>query len=119
MLARLVAALNKLRRPGLLGVHRMRVLRHGHAIHVDAHIHVAEHWSVRQAHDEAQELESLVKKETGLEAELALHLDPCRAEPCQHCPLEHCAIRKRAFVEEVVLTVDLATGPPQKYPPPG
>jgi cation diffusion facilitator family transporter len=117
LLAKVVAALNVVRTPGFAGVHWLRILRHGHAIHVDAHIHVPEHWTVRQAHEAAQELERRVQEETGLEAELALHLDPCRAEPCQHCDLGHCALRARPFVNHRPLTVDEAAGPPLTAPP--
>ncbi len=114
LLAKLVAVFNKAQRPGLVGVHRLRVLRHGSLVHVDGHIHVAEHWTVRQAHDAAQELEGLVRAETGLEAELALHLDPCRCEPCPECALEPCAARRLPFDGHRPVTVEEAAGPPRK-----
>jgi len=118
LLAKMVSALNVVRKPGFVGVHRLRILRHGRAIHVDAHIHVAEHWTVRQAHEAAQELERLVQVETGLEAELALHLDPCRAEPCHTCNLDDCALRTRPFGVHREVTADEAAGPPLASTPP-
>lgn len=96
-------------RPGIIGLHRVRVIRHGNEVHVDAHLDVPEHWTVRQAHDAALELEQAMRKAAQLEGEIAFHLDPCQMEPCARCDLGDCPNRKAEFAGRKPLTVDEAT----------
>lgn len=96
-------------RPGIIGIHRVRVIRHGDEVHVDAHLDVPEHWTVRQAHDAALELEESMRKAAQLEGEIAFHLDPCRMELCAGCDLGSCPDRREPFQDRKVPTVEEAT----------
>jgi cation diffusion facilitator family transporter len=108
LLERLVAAFNESTVEGLEGVHRLRAIRSGDLVHVDAHIFVPEHWTVRQAHAAVERLEAEVKARCELKGELALHLDPCHASRCEACDLPDCAERLRAFERRRKLTVEEA-----------
>lgn len=76
LLKKLVDAFNEAAVPGMLSLHRMRVLKHGHLIHIDAHAFVPSDFSVRDAHDAVNQLETVLGQKTGFGVELAFHLDP-------------------------------------------
>ena len=78
LVARIVAAFNESQVPGVRRLHHLRAIRAGSTVHVDAHVYVPEHWTVRQAHEASRELERAVTTKSGLDGELALHLDPHR-----------------------------------------
>ncbi len=109
LLEQLVDAFNGSPVDGLGGVHRLRAIRSGGVVHVDAHIFVPEHWTVRQAHDAVTKLEDLVKAKCALVGELALHLDPCHADgACPGCELPSCGHRIEA---RKTVTLEEALGP--------
>lgn len=111
LLQKLVDAFNSAPMEGLTGLHRLRALRTGDEIHIDAHVFVPEHWSVRQAHEAVVALERWITERTGLVGELALHLDPCRAEPCPNCDLPECPTRRVDYRKKKAVTVDEAVLP--------
>jgi cation diffusion facilitator family transporter len=108
LLERLVQAFNESRVEGLGGVHRLRAIRSGGVVHVDAHIFVPEHWTVVQAHEAVTRLERGVTERSGLVGELALHLDPCHTGACPGCELPSCGRRIDMRAE---VTLDEAVGP--------
>lgn len=108
LLQKLVDAFNSAPMEGLTGVHRLRALRTGDEVHVDAHVYVPEHWSVKEAHEAVTFLERWVAEHTGLVGELALHLDPCRAEPCARCDLSDCPARRLPYEGTKAVTLDEA-----------
>lgn len=112
LLRRLVGAFNEARVPGLSGIHRLRAIRSGGVVHVDAHVFVPKHWTVEQAHEAAHRLEDALIGRTGLTGELALHLDPCRQEPCASCELADCSDRRVPYEAGAKVTLDEAVGPP-------
>lgn len=108
LLAQLVDAFNEAPMEGMTGVHRLRALRTGDEVHVDAHIFVPEHWTVKEAHESVSALEKWVTEHSGLQGELALHLDPCRVEPCASCDLPVCPTRRLPYAGSKRVTVDEA-----------
>ena len=101
--------------PGVVLLHQLRAIHAGNAIHVDAHAYVPEHWTVQRAHEVIQLVEERLLAATGLEGDLALHLDPCRRSRCEECDLEDCPVRQRPLQARRRTDVQLVTGPP---PPP-
>jgi cation diffusion facilitator family transporter len=74
--ARFETAFAKVAQDGVHGLHRVRTIRSGGFVHVDAHVLVPAEWTVTRAHAEAERLEEALKKETGVDGDVALHLDP-------------------------------------------
>lgn len=111
LLARLVDAFNEAPPTGLTGVHRLRAIRSGDLVHVDAHIFVPEHWTVNEAHNAVVRLETWMRERSHFVGELALHLDPCHTLVCRNCDLPACPIRREPFEGRRKLTVEEATGP--------
>mgnify|MGYP001407042131 FL=1 len=110
LLAKLVEAFNEAPMEGMTGVHRLRALRTGDEVHVDAHIFVPEHWTVKEAHESVLAMEKWVTEHSGLVGELALHLDPCRTEPCARCDLPACQSRRVPYEGSKAVTLDEAVG---------
>jgi cation diffusion facilitator family transporter len=115
LLGKLVEAFNEAKVAGLSGIHRLRAIRSGGVVHVDAHVFVPNHWTVEEAHAAAHHLEDALIGRSGLAGELALHLDPCRAEPCATCELTDCPERRVAHAGGSI-TLDEAVGPPPSAP---
>lgn len=115
LLHRLVGAFNEAQVPGLSGIHRLRAIRSGGIIHVDAHVYVAKHWTVERAHEAARQLEEAVIQRAGLIGELALHLDPCRAEPCSICDVADSVERWAAASARGPVSIEEAVGPPSPH----
>lgn len=109
LLEQLVAAFNGSSVEGLGRVHRLRAIRSGNVVHVDAHIFVPAHWTVLRAHEAVEELERQVQARCHLVGELALHLDPCH-DLCEDCDLPGCD-RGASFAGSRPVTVEEAVGP--------
>jgi divalent metal cation (Fe/Co/Zn/Cd) transporter len=85
-------------RPGVIHIHFTRVIRSGDFHHIDCHMVIPEFWSVAQSHVFSEEFEEAFKKDYPVEAELRIHLDPCRRVYCENCELKDCPIRNAAFI---------------------
>jgi cation diffusion facilitator family transporter len=114
LLERLAGAIDRARIPGVVAVHRLRAIRVGGAVHVDAHLVVPRFWQVSAAHELAARFEDEVMRAVEGEAEHAFHLDPCRSLYCSGCPLDPCPVRAHPFAGRPPVTVaDLTSEPPR------
>jgi cation diffusion facilitator family transporter len=111
LLEKLLASLEKNRRPGLIRVHHVRAMRNGRRIHVDGHLVLPEFWTVEEAHDVTEEYEESVVKELFLEGEMEFHVDPCRRVYCRSCDMPACPIRREAFEHRPPLSLVELTSP--------
>ena len=112
LLERLGTAIAQSRVPGVIAVHRLRAIRSGGAVHVDAHVVVPCFWQVSDAHEVALRLEEDVVGAIPDEGEIAFHVDPCRQAYCPTCPVEPCPVRRHPFVARPTPTLDELTGDP-------
>lgn len=108
LIGKLVDAFNEAPVVGLTGLHRLRAMRVGDQVHVDGHVFAPEHWTVLEAHEAVVALEKWVTEHSGLQGDLALHLDPCRSTGCSDCDLPDCPIRQEGFAERRRVTVEEA-----------
>jgi cation diffusion facilitator family transporter len=100
LLAKLASVIQSVRHPGVIAIHRLRAIRSGGVVHVDAHVVVPRFWSVSEAHDFSDGFELEIVNGIGHVAECIFHLDPCRSAYCRSCRVEPCPVRAHAFVEE-------------------
>lgn len=117
LVARVRSAWPKARVPGIIDLHKVRAIQGGSELHIDAHAHVPEHWSVDKAHAASRAFEEALFAELGEQGELALHLDPCMRAWCHCCDLADCPVRREPFGATRDLSVEalLADGiPPSK-----
>lgn len=98
--------------PGVIDIHYTRVIRSGSFHHIDCHMVIPEFWSVSEAHTFSEKFESDFVSTYPIEAELRLHLDPCRRVYCENCEVKDCPIRKKPFVKRIPLdNLDEVTSP--------
>ncbi|XGC81188.1 cation diffusion facilitator family transporter [Bdellovibrio bacteriovorus] len=113
VLANLAASIRKNRKPGVIEIHNLRIIRSGRFHHVDAHLVVPEYWDVAEVHSFTHNYESEVVRDYEFDGELAFHLDPCKKSYCQICDMPNCPIRQLPFQELRLPTVKSLTGGPR------
>lgn len=104
LIKRILAAIKKNKKPEIIDVHNLRMIRSGSFHHIDAHIVVPEFMSLTDVEILTHEFERKVVKEYAFDGEFAFHLDPCKKHYCSICEVDYCKIRKRPFVEARPLT---------------
>ncbi|MCW5893248.1 MAG: cation transporter [bacterium] len=116
LLARVVAAMERCRRPGIIRVHRMRAIRSGGSTHVDAHLIVPEYWTVEQAHETSVAFEQRIVATGALHGDIAFHVDPCWRSWCVSCDLADCPVRQVAFAARAPLSLaEAVEDDPQRF----
>ena len=113
-LAQLTTAFEKNRRPGIIDIHLLRMIRSGRFHHVDAHLVVPEFWDVSKTHAVSDEFEKAVVASYPYDGEIAFHIDPCFRQYCEHCALMDCPIRRKEFRGRRPFTVQAVTHAPSK-----
>jgi cation diffusion facilitator family transporter len=86
---------------GVITIHHTRVIRSGAFHHIDCHVVVPEFWSVHEAHLFSEKFEENFVKTYSTDAELRIHLDPCRRVYCENCDIEKCSIRVKEFIARI------------------
>lgn len=95
----MVAILDKNRLPNWIDIHNFRIIKYGHALHIDCHLTVPRFFGVVEAHDEVDKLEELIKTTVEVPVELFIHVDACIPESCRLCQRANCAVRSQDFEE--------------------
>lgn len=106
LLKKIVALLNKNRRPGWVDLHNLRVIKYGTVLHLDCHLTVPWYLNVHEAHKEVDALSSLVRNEFGESVELFVHSDGCLPFSCKICSKQDCSERKHNFEKKIDWTVE-------------
>lgn len=102
------------RRPGIIEIHHLRILRSGSFHHIDGHLVVPEFWDVAKAHQMIHEFEDKVVQQYPFDGEFAFHLDPCKRSFCRKCDMHDCPIRAAPFEEIFTFSVNELIQGPQK-----
>jgi cation diffusion facilitator family transporter len=97
LLGRIAAVLEKIRAPGWTAPHHTKTHRLGPDLHIDMHIVLPRFWSLSQAHDAAELIETGLNTEFGRAVDTMVHLEPCTPRACTECDLGDCPIRSSAF----------------------
>lgn len=117
VLQELADSFEKNRRPGVIDIHQLRMIRSGRFHHVDAHLVVPEYWNILHAHEITDDFEACVVRDYPFDGEIAFHLDPCKRAYCERCSLRECPIRRAAFQKETPFSIDsLVKGPHPSAP---
>jgi len=110
LLEKIVAAINRIRPKDIVSVHELRTLRFGRRVHIEIHIVVPSHYSLKTGHDLSEGFGDRLVEELGAEGEALTHLDPCRPRHCRACAFEPCQYRTAPCLS-AQLTVEEATAP--------
>jgi cation diffusion facilitator family transporter len=108
----LAKVLEKNRRPGIIDIHQLRVIRSGRFHHIDAHLVIPEYWDISKAHNYSGDFEAEVVRDYVFDGEIAFHLDPCKRAYCKMCTVEGCPVRQTPFQTRNPFTVASITGSP-------
>ena len=112
-LEKLAGIIKKYRKPGVIDIHHLRMIRSGNFHHIDAHMVVPYFWDVEKAHAVAHEFEMSVVRDYNCDGEFAFHMDPCQSLYCRACALPDCPARKLAFEGEQKFNREHLTKGPQ------
>ncbi len=111
ILGNLTEALQKVDFGGIIQIHRTRVMRSGRFHHIDAHAVIPEFWNIAEAHDRTELFEKRLLEYYPQQADLRLHMDPCRRQYCIRCDVPDCPIRAAAFERRFVPDLERLIGP--------
>lgn len=106
LLERMVSLLNKNRHINWVDLHNLRVIKYGAILHLDCHLTLPWYLNVHEAHQEIDQLATLVRSEFGESLELFVHSDGCLPFSCQICEKADCAARVHPFTKKVEWTLD-------------
>ena len=98
VLSDLAKAFEKNRRPGVIDIHLVKIIRGGKFHHIDGHLVVPEFWQISEVHTMIGSFEKDVVSSYAFDGEINFHVDPCEKAYCSHCELSSCPIRKRPFI---------------------
>jgi len=111
LLAELVHALERERKPEWIDVHSLRSFRSGAIHHADMHLVVPRFLDAERLHAIDRELRRAVRLGShpdSASGELLVHFDPCRPRHCPGCPFEPCPVRAAPFVARTPLELERA-----------
>lgn len=109
----ILQAIEKAKKPALIDVHNLRMIRSGGFHHIDAHVVVPEFWNLNQVDELTHEFENKVVKSYSYDGEFAFHIDPCKRQYCSICEMAECPVRKKPFVAIRPLTDEGITSGPR------
>ncbi len=101
LLKEMVATLNDNRRYNWMDIHNVRIIKYGATLHIDAHLTVPWYFNVNEAHDEIEEVTSLLRKNYGHALEIFIHSDACMAYSCPICIKPDCRVRQHQLVRKI------------------
>lgn len=85
------------RTPAWIALHNLRVMRSGRLHHVDFHLTVPFYWTVNQAHAFEHEVTGIISDGLEKNAQVLVHLDPCKPMYCPSCALHPCPERAAPY----------------------
>lgn len=106
ILEKMVAEMNKERRPNWVDFHNLRVIKYGGQLHVDAHVTVPWYFNIHEAHSEIDQFGKIIRTHFGDSLEMFVHTDGCLYHQCSLCYKENCPVRKLAFRHRVEWTLE-------------
>lgn len=103
LLSEIVEVLAKNRRKEWIDIHNMKIQQYGSGLHIDAHITLPWYNTLRESHEEMENVIKTLAAETERPVEYNFHLDDCKPYSCALCELE-CTYRQQPFQKTVEWT---------------
>lgn len=105
LLNAIVEVLSRDRRKEWIDIHNMKIQQYGSGLHIDAHITLPWYNSLRESHQEMENIIRTLLAETERNVEFNFHMDDCKPFSCEICQLE-CAHRLHPFKNKVEWTAE-------------
>ncbi|ATA85206.1 cation diffusion facilitator family transporter [Capnocytophaga sputigena] len=96
----LVNILQANRKTEWIDIHNMRIQQFGAHLHIDAHITLPYYYSLKEAHQEMENVIHLLVKKVNRTIEFNFHLDYCKPFSCEICAID-CPFREKPFVQTI------------------
>jgi len=109
LLNNIIDLLEKNRHIEWIDIHNMKIQQFGSSLHIDAHITLPYYYSLREAHNEMENVILLLAKNTSRTVEFNFHMDDCKTISCPVCQIMDCPVRKQPFVKKVKWTAENVT----------
>ena len=110
---RVVRVMNRIREPEMIDMHRLRAWSAGEKRFVDFHLTLPYYLNLEQTHQIQHRVEDAIREEFDGQAEILIHLDPCRDARCVVCEKTDCTERSHAGFRHEEITVESAMGEPR------
>lgn len=102
-----VEAINEHRSPNWVDLHKVRFIKYGNHVHLDAHLTLPWYLNMREAHEELDKMTKVLEEKFGEKHEMYVHTDDCKPFSCEICPLKECPQRQMKFVDRIEWTAKL------------
>jgi len=109
LLNNIIDLLEKNRHTEWIDIHNMKIQQFGSSLHIDAHITLPWYYSLREAHNEMENVILLLAKNTTRTVEFNFHMDDCRPISCPICQIMDCPVREQPFIKKVKWTAENVT----------
>lgn len=109
LLQGVVEAANRNRREAWIDLHNVRVIKYGRVLHLDGHLTIPWYFNVREAHEEVEAFQNLIKEKFDMPLELFIHVDACQEFSCRICTKHDCHVRQHPFEKRVEWTMENIT----------
>ena len=103
LLKAVVEVLSINRKKEWIDIHNMKIQQYGSGLHIDAHITLPWYDTLRESHQEMENIIKTLASETERHVEFNFHMDDCKPHSCEICQLE-CAHRIHAFKRKIEWT---------------
>lgn len=110
LISNVVEHINQNRREKWVDLHNFRIVKYGAVYHIDCHLTVPWYISVKEAHHEASELESLIIEKFGNNIEMSIHIEDCHLSACPICEVKDCVHRIAPLDKRVEWNADNVAG---------
>lgn len=105
ILKKIVCILEENRKSEWIDVHNMKVQQFGAHLHIDAHITLPWYKTLKDSHNEMENIIKLLAENIDRSIEFNFHMDDCKPTSCEICSLE-CVHRQKAFQEKMKWNVE-------------
>lgn len=109
LLNNIIQLLEKNRKTEWIDIHNMKIQQFGSSLHIDAHITLPYYYSLREAHQEMENVIILLAKNTKRTVEFNFHMDDCKTISCPVCQIINCPVRELPFEKRIKWTPENVT----------
>lgn len=100
LLQKLAKFLNENRKNEWIDIHNTKIQQYGANLHIDAHITLPWYNSLRESHQEMENIIKLIAKNTDRNVEFNFHMDDCKPHSCPICEID-CKYRIHEFKSKI------------------
>ena len=106
LIRHLVQLLHEKRTPNWIDIHNFRIIKYGHALHIDCHLTLPWYFNLQEGHAQVKQLEQQINDSLDQPVEIFIHIDPCSPNSCSICSKPECPERSHPFQSIIPWTLE-------------